>query len=284
MGCLKLTYKPLLQVLRTRKGTPSREAKVVQMWLSVDPLAEKYPNESPYIYTGNNPVNFVDPDGRCYTRASNGEYVPCAPPIKDVTFATKLESSKPIFTYNYGAKQTDAFGNDWTFTKNNSWELVNANPNPDYSQKVAIAPTGDASYYEQRYKAHIETYGTTPPDYYLSYGHKYANKFTKELRNELSDAGKKWVDQTVFELQYQMEDFISKSTPSNTSCNCEIQGNNDAFRAKAFDTHVPSYIKGGLLKNLPFSDKFKIGTTPDLKDLTSPDGMRQVKQIIPEIF
>jgi hypothetical protein len=33
------------------------------MWLSVDPLAHKYPNMSPYAFTGNNPVMLVDPDG-----------------------------------------------------------------------------------------------------------------------------------------------------------------------------------------------------------------------------
>ena len=33
-------------------------------WLSVDPLADKYPNISPYAYCGWNPIKFVDPDGR----------------------------------------------------------------------------------------------------------------------------------------------------------------------------------------------------------------------------
>ena len=36
----------------------------MSIWLSVDPLAEKYPGWSPYNYTLLNPVNLVDPDGR----------------------------------------------------------------------------------------------------------------------------------------------------------------------------------------------------------------------------
>ncbi len=36
----------------------------ISVWLSVDPLAHKYPNLSPYVFTGNNPIMLVDPDGR----------------------------------------------------------------------------------------------------------------------------------------------------------------------------------------------------------------------------
>ena len=36
----------------------------ISIWLSVDPLAEKYPNWNPYNYCMQNPINFVDPDGR----------------------------------------------------------------------------------------------------------------------------------------------------------------------------------------------------------------------------
>ncbi|GEM_PF-4105597 len=33
------------------------------VWLGVDPLAHRYRSMSPYVYTGNNPIMLVDPDG-----------------------------------------------------------------------------------------------------------------------------------------------------------------------------------------------------------------------------
>ena len=33
------------------------------IWLSVDPMAAKYPSLSPYVYCANNPVKLVDPNG-----------------------------------------------------------------------------------------------------------------------------------------------------------------------------------------------------------------------------
>ena len=42
------------------------------MWLSVDPLAEKFPNASPYNYCLGNPINLVDPDGRAPEPPRNG--------------------------------------------------------------------------------------------------------------------------------------------------------------------------------------------------------------------
>jgi|GEM_PF-6514804 len=36
----------------------------LSVWLSVDPMSDKYPHESSFAYAGNSPVIFIDPDGR----------------------------------------------------------------------------------------------------------------------------------------------------------------------------------------------------------------------------
>jgi hypothetical protein len=65
MGALQLTYEPKFKIVhRSRELIRSHEAKSVQLWLSVDPLAEKFPSWSPYNYCLNNPLRLVDPDGR----------------------------------------------------------------------------------------------------------------------------------------------------------------------------------------------------------------------------
>jgi len=35
----------------------------ISIWLSVDPLSDKYPRYTPYNYTLNNPVKYTDPNG-----------------------------------------------------------------------------------------------------------------------------------------------------------------------------------------------------------------------------
>ena len=39
-------------------------SEILTGWLSVDPMADKYPNISPYVYCAWNPVMMIDPDGR----------------------------------------------------------------------------------------------------------------------------------------------------------------------------------------------------------------------------
>ena len=46
----------------------------ISQWLSIDPMADKYPSLSPYNYCADNPVNIIDPDGREGIVISGGEY------------------------------------------------------------------------------------------------------------------------------------------------------------------------------------------------------------------
>ena len=48
----------------------------LSIWISVDPLADKYPNLSPYTYCADNPVRLVDPDGRdVWEISENGKII-----------------------------------------------------------------------------------------------------------------------------------------------------------------------------------------------------------------
>jgi len=53
----------------------------LSIWLSVDPMSDKYPSMSPYNYCANNPVILVDPDGRrifcetAYSRKAVTQYL-----------------------------------------------------------------------------------------------------------------------------------------------------------------------------------------------------------------
>ena len=45
-------------------GARYMDYELMTMWLSVDPMADKYPSISPYAYCNWNPVKLIDPDGR----------------------------------------------------------------------------------------------------------------------------------------------------------------------------------------------------------------------------
>ena len=45
-------------------GARYMDHELMTMWLSVDPMSDKYPSISPYNYCAWNPVKIVDPDGR----------------------------------------------------------------------------------------------------------------------------------------------------------------------------------------------------------------------------
>lgn len=55
-------------------GARYMDHELMTMWLSVDPMADKYPNISPYAYCIWNPIVLIDPDGNEGIVVSGGEY------------------------------------------------------------------------------------------------------------------------------------------------------------------------------------------------------------------
>ena len=56
-------------------GARYMDHELMTMWLSVDPMADKYPSISPYAYCVWNPVKLIDPDGRDWYQSEDGSSV-----------------------------------------------------------------------------------------------------------------------------------------------------------------------------------------------------------------
>jgi hypothetical protein len=127
---------------------------------------------------------------------------------------------------------------------------------------------GTTDYYKFRRDDFQKRYGKNKkaPTYYMSYGDKYAQRFSSELYPKLSGQGKDWLIKTRYYLQILMENGLAD--------NPAMELDDKTFTDFAFDTHPEAYINGGLLE-LGFEDKLEIALTPDVQDLMSPGGVKQ---------
>ena len=63
-------------------GARYYDSDILTGWLSVDPMADKYPSLSPYAYCAWNPIKLMDPDGEeiwILTNIYTNERVRCLP-------------------------------------------------------------------------------------------------------------------------------------------------------------------------------------------------------------
>lgn len=99
----------------------------LSVWLSVDPMADKYPSLSPYVYCANNPIKLKDPDGRkiVFAKGTSEEFKKqFKAAIKNLNdhhlggIASALEKSKITYTIAETTDQNDGFN---SLTRTISW-------------------------------------------------------------------------------------------------------------------------------------------------------------------
>ncbi|MCB6232267.1 RHS repeat-associated core domain-containing protein [Flavobacterium psychrophilum] len=96
------------------------------LWLNVDPLAEKTPSVSSYVYCAENPINLVDPDGR------SGE------PVINKRNKTITVHSNVIL---YGGKASSELAKSTASDIQNAWNSANGKVTIEgvsYSVKFAV--------------------------------------------------------------------------------------------------------------------------------------------------
>lgn len=74
----------------------------LSIWLSVDPMSDKYPSLSPYNYCANNPIILVDPDGRAIELNGLIENI-----NKLVQYLNDFIKMDKVFSYNKETKLLD---------------------------------------------------------------------------------------------------------------------------------------------------------------------------------
>ncbi len=151
---------------------------------------------------------------------------------------------------------------------------MNAEHRPSLGAPKPVS-TGTASYYLDRLQDFQRRCPTlTPPSYYAEYGNKCLGQFLAS-KPSLSPRGQRWIDETLALLQEMMEQERRRDEDGFA----ELERDDEAFRDFAFGTHSRAYQETGVF-DLDVSDLWRIARTPDLSDLLSDDGAKEIVQLV----
>lgn len=242
-------------------------------FFAIDPLSAKFPWNSSYAFSENKVIHAIELEGleaHVLTQNfnSNGDFLNSS--FKWDESATPVEDGKVHYYKRFGNKVTHSIADA---------DDINYKGGPLSPTSAPASVLGTDKYYKWRNNDFNVRHGIMdkwytdqpdPPDYYMGYGNKYVHRFSTELRPKLSSSGQVWLDNALVSLQNAIEIEL-KVNPS-------IELNNTKFSKFAFDSHVPSYENSGLF-DLPISDLILIGGTPDITDLLSKNGRKQLFQV-----
>lgn len=135
--------------------------------------------------------------------------------------------------------------------------------------------TGTASYYLDRLVDFLQRCPeSSPPSYYADYGNKCLGQFLV-TKPRLSPRGQLWIDDTLELLQEMMEQERRRDDVRFA----EMEQDDDAFREFAFGTHARAYQDAGVFE-LGLYDLWRIVRTPDLSDLLTDEGLKEIARLV----
>jgi len=138
----------------SRYPARSRGNPKISLWLSVDPVAEKYPGMSPYNYTAGNPVKYIDPDGRSpvniIIHGKNGNTLTIKAPGDDIHFYFPV-NIKQSTTIDLGIQKLEDIAIGYQFTVQNSFAPLIGSQNALLSHNVM--------FFNSEYGGYWYTYG-----------------------------------------------------------------------------------------------------------------------------
>ena len=73
-------------------------------WFVPDPLAEKYYSVSPYAYCNNNPIRYMDPDGRQIVGLTKNDALKVQQDLNTIFAGEKFEKFRNLFTFDKRGK------------------------------------------------------------------------------------------------------------------------------------------------------------------------------------
>lgn len=134
---------------------------------------------------------------------------------------------------------------------------------------------GDVGYYRARADDFLKRHPhEQAPAYYLEYGEKYAQRFTRETFEKLSPRGQAWLKDTFVALQTAIEDKRRNSPEAFE----RLERDEEKFKAFAYATHAKAYLEAGL-SELSAQELVDVGLTPDVLDLANFEGVNQMFEV-----
>ena len=125
-------------------GARYMDHELMTMWLSVDPMSDKYPSISPYAYCAWNPIKFVDPDGReIYILTGDGRritYSANMQPVGDKASCQQIAALNEMYKTRLGRTLI----NSLTTSKKEFW-ISNQAPTTSHTSATVAYGNGSMS-------------------------------------------------------------------------------------------------------------------------------------------